>query len=254
MTVVSSPVRSERTSNDRRLPISVRRKVGIGVAAMAAVLSVAGCKPAAAGTPVPNVVGMHGDKAEDALQKPDAYIAKDVTFQDVKAGETSARDVILKSNWKVCAQAPAAGSPSVKNMTVRLYVVKNEENCPGASPTPLPTVTSAPTAVPSGHTETATPAPNTAPATPVPAPAGTTHPPVNTYSPPPTSAVAPTTQAPDPAGSCKAHTVAYCGWDRGEAPEQPGETATCKDGYVSFAGDDGSGTCSGHKGVRVWFK
>ncbi|TQF01557.1 DUF3761 domain-containing protein [Kitasatospora acidiphila] len=252
MTVPSSFVRTERTLNSHRLPNSAGRKVGLGVAALAAVLLAAGCKPATTGTPVPNVVGMHGDKAKDALQKPDAYIARDVTFQDVKAGETSPRIVIIKSNWKVCGQAPAAGSPSVKDLTVKLYVVKNEENCPGISPRPSMS-TSAPTAVPSAQT-TATPTPNTAPSTQVPAPEATTNPPANTYSPPPAPAAGPTPPAPSPAGSCKAHTVGYCGWDRGETPQQPGETATCKDGYVSFAGDDGSGTCSGHKGVRVWFK
>ncbi|WP_308191923.1 PASTA domain-containing protein [Kitasatospora humi] len=214
-----------------------------------------GCQSAASGTPLPNLVGMHGDKAEDALQKPDAYLAKDVAFQDVKAGETSPRTVIIKGNWKVCGQSPGAGSPSVKNMTVKLYVVKNEENCPGGSPTPSPSA-AAPAAVPTAPATTAKPTPEAAPSTVAPAPTATTNPPSDTHTPPSAPAVAPTPPAPahSPEGSCRAHTVAYCGWDRGETPEQSGETATCKDGYVSFSGDDGSGTCSGHKGVRVWFK
>ncbi|MFE9427927.1 DUF3761 domain-containing protein [Kitasatospora sp. NPDC006697] len=231
----------------------------MGLVAVAAAFWVAGCEPAASGTaapgaagtsasnavgtPVPDVVGMHGDKARDALQKPGAPIAKDVTFQDVKAGESHTRSVIVTGNWKVCSQTPAAGSPSVKDITVKLSVVKNEEDCPGSSPSAVPS------AVPSAA---ATPAPDAAPSTQAPAALPTQS--TDTSTPPPAPAAAPTQPAPQAAGSCKSHTVAYCGWDRGETPAQQGETATCKDGSISNSADAGSGTCSHHGGVRVWFK
>jgi hypothetical protein len=251
VTVWSFFVKNEWAFGGRQLSGSVGRKLGVGLVAVAAVLWVAGCEPAKSGTPVPDVVGMHGDKANDVLQKPDAYIAKDVTFQDVKAGESSPRTVIVKSNWKVCSQLPAAGSPSVKNMTVKLSVVKNEENCPGASADPSQSP-SMPPVVPSAAPTTAKPTPPPAP--PTQAPVATPPAPADTDSPPPAPAAVPTPPPAHPAGSCKAHTVAYCGWDAGETPQQPGETATCKDGSISNSGDAGSGTCSHHGGVRVWFK
>ncbi len=108
----------------------------IAAAAVTAALVVAGCEPADPGTPLPNVVGLHADKAKDALQQPDAYIAKDVTFHDVHTGESHARAVLIASHWTVCAQQPAAGSPSARDMTVTLFVVKNEEECPGAASAP----------------------------------------------------------------------------------------------------------------------
>lgn len=210
--------------------MSIHRKFAIGLGGAAAVLVVAGCTPAKPGTPIPSVVGMHADKAKKALQQQDAYIAETVNFHDVKPGETRTRAVLVDGHWVVCSQQPPAGSPSKTNMTVDLAVVKIGESCPGAVSSPSPAPARAPEQSPG--TQAGTPA--------------------AVFSQPPTS-VKQTTQAPVPLGTCKPHTVAYCGWDRGETPDQVGETATCKDGYVSFA-TTASGTCSGHGGVRVWFK
>ncbi|MFJ5922601.1 DUF3761 domain-containing protein [Kitasatospora sp. NPDC092948] len=231
-------MKNKWTFRGRQLPESLGRKLGAGLVAAAAVLWVSGCEPAEGGTAqaVPDVVGMHGDKAKDALKS-----AKDVTLLDVKAGGSSPRSVIVKSNWKVCSQEPAAGAPSVKNLTVKLSVVKNEEDCPGAAPeTPAPET-------PAATTEA--PAPSAAPSTQAPTQAPVEAPAADARSTPPAPA-----DTPHPTGSCKAHTVGYCGWDRGETPEQPGETAVCKDGSISMSASAGSGTCSGHGGVRVWFK
>lgn len=63
----------------------------------------------------------------------------------------------------------------------------------------------------------------------------------------------PTSSAPAAGGSCAPHTVAVCGWDVGVAPNEPGETATCKDGTDSFSATF-SGTCSHHGGVEYWYK
>lgn len=120
---------------------------------------------------------MHGDKAKDALQQGDARVAKNVDFKDVHPGESHTRSVLMPSHWKVCSQQPAAGEPSVKDMTVTLSVVKNEEDCPGAVP-PSPAASAAPTstaapAAPANPPAPATPAAPAAPATREPAPAYT---------------------------------------------------------------------------------
>ncbi|MFE4976581.1 hypothetical protein ACFRAR_31330 [Kitasatospora sp. NPDC056651] len=115
---------------------------------------------------------MHGDKAKDALQQKDAHIAKSVDFKDVHPGESHTRSVLMPSHWKVCSQQPAAGEPSVKDMTVTLSVVKNEEDCPGAA-SPAPSVTAPPSpvaseapAVPAAPAAPAVPAAPAAPAAP----------------------------------------------------------------------------------------
>ncbi|MFJ6616562.1 hypothetical protein ACIQOW_03130 [Kitasatospora sp. NPDC091335] len=119
---------------------------------------------------------MHGDKAKDALQQRDARVAKNVDFKDVHPGESHTRSVLMPSHWKVCSQQPAAGEPSVKDMTVTLSVVKNEEDCPGAAPAAPPVITPPPPAASATEAvheaPTSTPAP-AAPATHEPAPAHT---------------------------------------------------------------------------------
>ncbi|MET8539941.1 hypothetical protein ABZW03_04695 [Kitasatospora sp. NPDC004799] len=125
---------------------------------------------------------MPGDKAKDALQQREARVAKSVDFKDVHPGESHTRSVLMPSHWKVCSQQPAAGEPAVKDMTVTLSVVKNEEDCPGAvPPSPAARATEPASAAP---TSTVAPAAPAAPAAP-PAPAApATHEPAPASTPP----------------------------------------------------------------------
>ncbi|WP_431682281.1 DUF3761 domain-containing protein [Kitasatospora sp. KL5] len=71
-------------------------------------------------------------------------------------------------------------------------------------------------------------------------------PPARTTSRP---AAAPTAAA----GRCAHHTTGACGWDAGLRPVSSSQMAECKDGTPSYSANF-SGTCSGHGGVRYWFK
>ncbi|MFE7637044.1 hypothetical protein ACFU7Z_23730 [Kitasatospora sp. NPDC057518] len=187
-------------------PSRRRRATALAAAALAATLLAAGCKASADETssaatpiPIPSVVGMHGDKAKDALQQPDARAAKTVTFQDVHAGESHTRSVLMPSHWKVCSQQPAAGEPSAKDTTVTLSVVKNEEDCPGgaapapADPAPAPAPASPTATAPADPVVPSVPAAPPAPAAPAPAaPAPAAPPaPAPTHAPPAPQPAAP---------------------------------------------------------------
>ncbi|MEV6208895.1 DUF3761 domain-containing protein [Kitasatospora sp. NPDC051914] len=106
------------------------------------------------------------------------------------------------------------------------------------SPTPTATASAEPAPTPSA-VQSSTEAPS-------PAPARTTAAPARTTSRP---AAAPTTAA----GHCARHTTGACGWDAGLRPISSSQMAECKDGTPSYSANF-SGTCSGHGGVRYWFK
>ncbi|WP_416873494.1 hypothetical protein [Kitasatospora sp. SC0581] len=195
MPAVIQPTTAQTHEARPTRPSGRRRATALAAAALAATLLAAGCKASADETssaatpiPIPSVVGMHGDKAKDTLQQPDARAAKTVTFQDVHAGESHTRSVLMPSHWKVCSQQPAAGEPSAKDTTVTLSVVKNEEDCPGgAAPAPADP---APAPAPASPTATA-PADPAAPSAPPAAPA-----PAAPVAPAPAAPAAPAPAAP----------------------------------------------------------
>lgn len=65
---------------------------------------------------VPDVVGLKGDAAVDALEK--AGLTEDPTFKDVDVKES----VWKKSNWSVTAQDPAAGEQVAADREITLTV------------------------------------------------------------------------------------------------------------------------------------
>jgi len=65
---------------------------------------------------VPDVVGLKGDAAVDALEK--AGLTEDPTFKDVDGKES----VWKKSNWSVTAQDPAAGEQVAADREITLTV------------------------------------------------------------------------------------------------------------------------------------
>ncbi|AOW90865.1 DUF3761 domain-containing protein [Streptomyces olivaceus] len=52
------------------------------------------------------------------------------------------------------------------------------------------------------------------------------------------------------AASCAPHTTGVC---KADAPHPAGATAQCKDGSYSYSAHF-RGTCSGHQGVRYWYR
>ena len=65
---------------------------------------------------MPDVVGLKGDAAVDALEK--AGLTEDPTFKDVDGKES----VWKKSNWSVTAQDPAAGEQVAADREITLTV------------------------------------------------------------------------------------------------------------------------------------
>jgi beta-lactam-binding protein with PASTA domain len=111
----------------------------IAMLLLAVGLLLAGCSaPApvvsASAVPVPDVVGMIGDDARDALASSGLLV------------EWSDDAVLLPANWKVDDQDPAAGSSAPAGSTVLLTVSKYVPATPGPNPaatpgTPLTTAT-----------------------------------------------------------------------------------------------------------------
>lgn len=156
----------------------------------------------------------------------------------------------------VAVLALAACDPNTPAPAVtRAAAVASPPAAPAPSTTPSTTPPAAPPVAPAPEPVVTTEAaPPPAPATPAPAPARTVAP--TTRAPAPAKAPAPApapTKEPEPGGSCAHHTVGVCGWDVGVSPAHAGETAQCKDGTASDSANF-SGTCSGHQGVRYWFK
>jgi hypothetical protein len=78
---------------------------------------------------LPDVVGLHLDKAKEKLDE--------TGFDSVSSRDASGKDrsQIVDGNWNVCRQDPAPG-PSDKDARVVLDVVKNSETCPAPTSTP----------------------------------------------------------------------------------------------------------------------
>lgn len=94
--------------------------------ASAALLALAGCSSAPAGTPVPNLVGQWLDQAKKKAEKagfPNTE-STDVHGGDHKRVQVRARD------WIVCSEDPSAGTKSSGKAKITLGVVKGGENCP----------------------------------------------------------------------------------------------------------------------------
>ncbi|UGQ12329.1 hypothetical protein LO772_01575 [Yinghuangia sp. ASG 101] len=73
------------------------------------------------GDPVPNVVGKSANVARDAFPR-----SASVSVRDVSG---TGRMVLVRSNWLVCGQTPAPGTPYT-GQPVTLDVVKFGETCP----------------------------------------------------------------------------------------------------------------------------
>jgi hypothetical protein len=95
-------------------------------ASLLVVLALAGCSSEPELTPVPSVIGLPGDEAEDLLE--DAGF--DVEWD---AGEES---VWMASNWSVDSQEPAADAGAEDGATVTLSVSKPEAVAPEATDAP----------------------------------------------------------------------------------------------------------------------
>jgi hypothetical protein len=84
----------------------------------------ASAKPTAeASFVMPKVVGMNLQLAQDLLQSKGSYILDQEDFKGLS------RLQILDSNWKVCAQSPAAGKRVSASTMVTLSSVKLAESC-----------------------------------------------------------------------------------------------------------------------------
>ena len=73
--------------------------------------------------PMPSVVGMVLQDAQDLLQEKGAYLVnqEDATGMD--------RRQVVDSNWKVCRQSPAEGTIVTTTTIVTLWSVKLDESC-----------------------------------------------------------------------------------------------------------------------------
>ncbi|MET3811499.1 PASTA domain-containing protein [Arthrobacter sp. UYEF3] len=85
---------------------------------------------AVASITVPNVVGQTLDKATDQLKD----LGLKAEAKDIDAGKS----VIVKSNWQVITQDPAADAQVAKGSTVKLGVRHIVEATPTPTPTPTP--------------------------------------------------------------------------------------------------------------------
>jgi pyruvate/2-oxoglutarate dehydrogenase complex dihydrolipoamide acyltransferase (E2) component len=77
--------------------------------------------PAKAGASMPNFVGKSLNTATEALPADTSITPNDVSGQD--------RIIIVESNWRVCLQTPAAGTP-LRGQPVTFGAVKFGESCP----------------------------------------------------------------------------------------------------------------------------
>lgn len=77
--------------------------------------------PAKAGTVMPNFIGKGLNTATEALPSDFSVTPTDVSGQD--------RMILLESNWQVCTQKPAAGTP-LNGQPVEFGAVKFGESCP----------------------------------------------------------------------------------------------------------------------------
>lgn len=77
--------------------------------------------PSAAGGKMPDFVGKSVAAARDALDSSTSLTTKDAS--------ADGRFILIESNWKVCTQQPAAGSP-LGGRPVSLTAVKFGESCP----------------------------------------------------------------------------------------------------------------------------
>lgn len=76
--------------------------------------------PGPAGATMPNLVGKSAAVAESSLGSDASIVLKDATGRG--------RNVLVPSNWQVCAQQPAAGAP-YNGVPVTLNVAKFTESC-----------------------------------------------------------------------------------------------------------------------------
>lgn len=80
---------------------------------------------------VPGVISLTLDKATDQL--------KDLALKVLATDAADDKTIVLKSNWQVISQDPAAGAQVSKGSTVKLEV----RHLADATPTPAPTTTAA---------------------------------------------------------------------------------------------------------------
>ena len=80
-------------------------------------------EPAAVELEMPDVTGLSGGDASQALQ--------DIGFKELDFSDLSEeqRTVLVTSNWQVCSSSPSPGEQQLSTNEVILYVVKDDENC-----------------------------------------------------------------------------------------------------------------------------
>ncbi len=79
--------------------------------------------PAAVELEMPDVIGLSGSDASQALQ--------DIGFTELDFSDLSKeqRIVVVTSNWQVCSSSPSPGEQQLSTNEVILYVVKDDESC-----------------------------------------------------------------------------------------------------------------------------
>ncbi|WP_232661454.1 PASTA domain-containing protein [Pseudonocardia sp. TRM90224] len=85
-----------------------------------------GAAPAATEWPMPDVVGMNLQAAQDHLQAVTGFGVPLSTSTDATG---QGRAQILDRNWVVCAQTPAAGTRITTGVVPDFKVVKTDERC-----------------------------------------------------------------------------------------------------------------------------
>jgi beta-lactam-binding protein with PASTA domain len=76
---------------------------------------------------MPNLVGANLQQAQDRIQ---ALTGDKVFFTSSHDATGKGRNQVLDSNWKVCAQNVAAGTPITTDTKIDFGAVKLTENCP----------------------------------------------------------------------------------------------------------------------------
>jgi hypothetical protein len=119
---VASVIAARSTSTDGATwaefePIPIVASAGEGAVA----------NPSAGGFPVPDVVGMDLQQAQDVLQE----VSGDMLYVSSSEDATGeGRIQLIDSNWIVCSQNVEPGAMVTADLNVILFVVKDDEACP----------------------------------------------------------------------------------------------------------------------------